>query len=72
MKYIIVTTPDADKDIAKLYKSGDKASIKKLEAIIKTLLNIPQKGKEIRNNSSINFQTVGQEESIKKTDLFTR
>lgn len=44
-KFTIRITPDAEKDIKKLYRSGDKASIKKFEAIFEELKEHPTTGR---------------------------
>ncbi len=43
-KYIIVVEKTAQKELQAIYKSGDKASIKRIEIIIEELSEHPQTG----------------------------
>ena len=43
-KYIIILSAKAEKDLKKIYLSGDKSSIKKIEIIFKELAENPYEG----------------------------
>ena len=67
-EYFVDITEKAENDILRIYKSGSRSDINKLNKILVDLSTHPKIGTGNPEQLKHNFQVIGAVESIKKID----